>query len=283
MTLKHNKKKNSLIVYEQLLTLATRLAANKKLDEFNFVLEVIKSFYSPHSNIGKEKKVLQNITEAHLTKEDEREALLSECLKEYERIDQKSLELEKMALINHVSRKIGAELFKLPIKNYKLYASAQIYFNEHSNGFKNSEPSERIKIRTILKENLAKSKDKEVLEEMDNFTYKILINKFNEKYGPFINENQKDILKAWTKSLVSEDKTEIKSVISQKINLIESVVSKSLREKNAKTTEYYELLIEAKQALAEKKNRVEEVLTEEFVYEIMRYCDVVEDLKNGNQ
>lgn len=277
--LKHNKKKNSLIVYEQLLTLATRLAHNKKVDEFNFVVETVKSFFSPSTALGKEKKILQSVTESKLKTDADADLLLKECLNEYSVINQRNLELEKVALINRINKQIGPELFKLPVKNYKLYASAQIMVNEHSNGFKDSSPTERVKIHTILKENI---KAQPVIVEdleVDNVTYKILINKFNEKYGPHINENQAEILKMWLKSLVTEDYSEVKKEILGKVKMIKEEISKALKMKNSKSSEYYELLMEAKQTLS-GYNEDKEV-TEDLIYEIMRYCDVVEDLKDA--
>lgn len=280
MTLKHNKKKNSLIVYEQLLTLATRLASNKKVNEFNFILETIKDFYSPNKMLGREKKILQSITESTTKDEKECDDLISECIKEYSLIDHKKLDLEKVALINKINKHIGSNLFSIPVKKYKVYASAQILFNEQLNGFKSSDPAERVKLKKILKENLSVSVANQQEDvEIDNVTYKILINKFNEKYGPFINEGQKEILKCWLKSLVTEDKSELKSVLQNKISLAKEEVSKFLKSKSAKSSENYELLIEAKQMLS-TKNIEDDTVTEDFVYEVMRYCDLVEDLKN---
>jgi hypothetical protein len=43
-------------------------------------------------------------------------------------------------------------------------------------------------------------------------------------------------------------------------------------------TDYYELLVEAKQVLGQKVVE-DSVITEDFVYEVMRFCDLVEDLK----
>lgn len=280
--LKHNKKKNSLIVYEQLLTLATRLAHNKKVQEFNFVVEIIKEFFSNNRMLGKEKKILQSITDARLKSEEDANSLLTECLKEHSCIDLKLLEQEKVALINKINKEIGQELFKLPIKEYKLYASAQIIVNEYSNGFKDSTPQERVKVKNLIKEHIQKEVVKESEDfKVDNVTYKILINKFNEKYGPHLNENQNLILKSWIKCLAADDFTEVKEEVFKNIKIIKEEINKAIKNKNEKSLEYYELLNEAKQSLS-KYNKDTEI-NEDLIYEIMRYCDVVEDLKNGNK
>lgn len=276
---KHNKKKNSCVVYEQLLTLAARLASQQKSNEFDYVVGVTKRFFGPGTAVGREKKVLQSIVESTCS-QDEAEELISEALREAQVIDLQRLEREKVALINEINAKIGPELFKIPIKNYKIYASAQILVNESRNNFEHTTPEERVRVKRVLKENLAKKQEEEQLPEVDNFTYKVLINKFNQKYGPFINEDQKKILSAWIKYLITEDKRVIEPILVEKMEKIRSVVKSSLKQKSHKATDYYELLKEADESLT-GKNASD--INEELVYEVMRYFDLIEDLEKSDK
>lgn len=275
MALKHNKKKNSLIIYEQLLTLAARLASQKKQNEFDFILAFTKRHFSPSTNIGKERRILQNMTEVKCSSEEEATVLVSECLEQAKTINSEKLELEKVKLINEISSVIGSDLFKIPIKNYKLFASAQILVNETKNGFVASTPIERTKIKNLLKENFLKEEEVQEPIEMDNITFKILINKFNKRYGSFINEDQKEILSLWIKYLITEDENILRPVLVEKIAKAEKIISKTLSEKSNKAAEYYELLKEAQEQLKSKKI---ETLNEETIYEVMRFFDVIEDL-----
>lgn len=273
--LKHNKRKNTAIVLEQLLTLATRLATQKKADEFDFVVNLTKRFFGPNTNIGKEKKVLRAITESTSSGIDS-DSVINEALKESSLIDADALEREKVALINEINSKIGDVFFKIPVKDYKVLASAQILVNESRSKNYLTTPEERVQIRSILKENMApKVEEKEV--EIDNVTYKILINKFNQKYGPFINENQKEILSSWIKFLVTSNESEIVPLLNEKLDVVRKTVKRSLKEKSAKAMDYYELLKESDEKLKDKKI---EAATEENVYEVMRYFDLVNDLEN---
>lgn len=276
MALKHNKKKNSLIIYEQLLTLASRLGSLKKQTEFDFVVGFLKNKFSSKSNLGKEKKILQNLTESHGLSLEQANELINECIEESKFINFEELEKEKVKLINEINLNFGADLFKIPVKNYKLYASAQILINENKNGFLFSSPQERTKIKNLLKENFVKNIEKEEFVEVDNVTYNILINKFNKKYGSFINEDQKAILSNWIKFLVTEDSNIINSVLKEKIEKLKKVINENLNKKSSKTTEYYELLKEAQIALSRSEIKAEE----SFVYEIMRYCDLADELNS---
>ena len=253
MALKHNKKKNSLIIYEQLLTLAARLASLKKPTEFDFVISFVKEHFSPSTNIGKERKVLQNLTETRCLDESEANQIISECVEEIKLIDSTQLEKEKVKLINEINLNFGADLFKIPIKNYKLYASAQILMNENRNNFSFSLPKERAKIKNLLKENFLQKTGKEELPyEVDNFTYNLLINKFNKKYGSFINEDQKHILSNWIKYQITENDSTIVPVLKEKVKKLQKTINESLSKKDSKSTEYYELLKEAQISLSKK-------------------------------
>lgn len=275
MTLKHNKRKNCCIVYEQLLTLAARLATQRKINEFDYVVGLTKKYYNPGTALGRERRVLHSLVESHYTAANDASSLLVESLNELKMISQEDLEAQKIALINEINTSIGPDLFKVPIKNYKLYASAQILANEERNGYKHTVPGERTKIKRILGENMIRKVESEPEVEMDNFTYKVLINKFNQKYGPFINEDQKTILSAWIKYLITDDQNEMGTVLNEKITKIKEIVKNSLRQKDHKDSEYFGLLKEADQKLEAK---IHTEIDEDLVYEVMRYFDLVEDL-----
>jgi predicted RNA methylase len=275
MTLKHNKRKNCCIVYEQLLTLAARLATQKKSNEFDYVVSLTKRYYNPNTALGRERRGLQNLVEAQCSTLEDADVIVREALSELKLLSDQAIDEQKIALINEINLSLGADLFKVPIKNYKLYASAQILANEERNGYKHTLPNERMKIKKVLRENIARKIEKEPEPEIDNFTYQILVNKFNQKYGPFINEDQKKILSAWIKFLITEDKVVIQSVMNEQIAKIQSVIKTSLKDKNLKVSDYYELLKEADETLASKKNAE---VDENLIYEVMRYFDLVEDL-----
>ena len=276
MSFKHNKKKNSLVVFEQLTTLASRLASQKKEEEFNFVLEFIKRKFNPNTQMGRERKILSSLTETNC-KENESEDLIKEALVESIFIDSKELEKEKSSLINEINNVFGSELFKIPIKKYKLYASAQILVNEHKNDFKNTNAKERLKIKSILKENLTKKIEKDSIEEnIDNVTYKILINKFNKRYGPLINEDQKMILSGWVNYLITKNDAEFRNLLIEKSKKITKTLKKECSKKR-EDKDYSQLLNEGYEAI-KSKNFTQ--INEEVVYDVMRYFDIIQDLES---
>lgn len=276
--IKHNKKKNASIVYEQLMTLAARLIAQKNLKEYNFVMAFVKEHFSPNSELGKERKILSNLVEGSC-REDMVAELFSEVSSQIKMISAENLDKQKNAVISKITKEIGADLFKIPIKDYKLHASAQVLLSEEVNGYKYSTPEERVKIKRLIKENLIKSKaPPDEIGNIDNFTYKVLISKYNKKYGEALNEHQKELVSAWLKYVVHENDEDIKKIVTEKKTLIESKIKESLRNKEHKVSDYYELLKEAQGSLKEKDYTI---INEDNMYEMLRFLDLCEELEES--
>lgn len=276
--IKHNKKKNVSIVYEQLMTLAARLVAQKNLKEYNFVMNFIRENFSQNSSIAKERKIVSSLVEGSCNSETVND-LFNECYSQIKSLSVKNLEVEKNRFIRNVLKEFGADIFNIPIKDYKLFASAHVLLMEELNGYKNSTPEERMKFKKVIKENLLKEKVKEEVGNIDNFTYKVLVSKYNKKYADTLNEHQKDLIKSWIKFVVSEEESGLLNKLNEKKNLIQEKIKVSLKNKEHKVSDYYELLKEAQDSL-QKKNF--NTVNEDNIYEMLKYMDLLEDLSLEN-
>lgn len=273
--IKHNKKMNAGIVYEQLISLITRLATEKKHKEANFVLEVVKKYFGKNTLLGKERRLITSMIENQGYSKKDAERILNETLEEIKKIPEDKLKKEKLALINTINKDISKDLYSISLKNYKDLASIQILFNEARNGYKYTTPKERIKIQNKILETITKSPTINKDIEVDNFTFKVLVEKFNKKYNKLINEDQKEILKGWLQFLIDSNENSLKKLLESKIEKIKLILSKNLDAKKHKNEKYGEML---KEAYAKIINFNIKQLNESVVYEIMRFFDVCEDL-----
>lgn len=277
--LKHNKKKNSQIIFEQLMILATRLALNSKKKQAKEVLRIVKEHYKPGTELGREKKLFDAITSNSAKTVEEAEAILVEVLNEVKFIKEKPLDREKVILVNKIIDTIGKELFSIPVKEYKLLASTQILFNETRNNFKHSNPGERVKIKKILIENLNKKPAVDEIGEVDNLTNKIVIKKFNEKYSSIMNEDQKEVFSGWMDFLFEQEEDKIISLLENKRQNAKITLQILSENKKHDSSEYKMMLEESISKLSEPIKNVDENL----VYETMRYFDLIEDLEESIQ
>lgn len=257
------------------MQLATRLALTNHVTESRYILKIIKERFSPGTLLGKEKKLFDAVLESRTKSPQEAEDLITETLLEAKTIDQNKIEKERVNLINSIMQNIGKDLFSIPIKEYKLIASTQILFNEAMNGFKFSNPQERIKIKKKLIENINQEVIEEEVYEMDNFTYNILIKNFNQKYAPLMNEDQKEILAGWINFLMTENSNEFETLLKNKIIKAKAELDISLIKEEHQSAEYFEMLKEAKETISKESL----IINEDSVHKIMRYFDLIDDLR----
>lgn len=277
--LRHNKKRNSYIIYEQLLTLATTLAAKGKKDEANFTLSFIRDNFSLSSEIGKEIKLFESLLNKKGYKKELASEILNEAFVESKNISPVKIDQEKTKLIENINKHISYDLFDIPVKEYKTMASLQILLNESRNSSCESTPEERVKIKNSLLERMCESNEKKEEDKVDNLTFSLMINKFNQRYAKLMNEDQKHILSAWTNYLITNDEQKMTTVLEEKVQKIKSCFEKSSKQKSQKETEYYPMLKEAFENVKNYKTS----LSEDGVYEVMRYFDIVEDLQNNEE
>jgi len=274
--LKHNKKTNAGIVFEQLLATTTRLAASGNVNEARFVMSIIKNHFAPQTNLGKERKLIDAITSPQFSSKEEAVQVFEETLKEAATINPKELEREKQALITSVNKNLGQGLYNIKIPKYKDMASAQILFNEARNGFVYTTPQERVQAKNTLLESMTKkvSEDEEEKIIVDNLTLKLAVKKFNKKYSKMLNEDQQEVLKAYMMYKASNNSSELESMLKKKVSKIST--SMNLYKNNKNCTEVSEMLTEAIDKISQFDASN---INEESVYEVMRYFDLVEDLE----
>lgn len=276
--LKHNKKRNSYIIYEQLLSLASRLSLAKQKDEVKYVVSIISEAYHKDTLLYKEKKLFESVIKAEQLNKEEAEAVIAEALSESAQIDQKKIDKEKENLVKKICKEITSEVFNIPVKNYKTLASVQILLNESRSGNKVfTTPNERVKIKTLLTERMCRQKPKEIDEPIDNLTYDILINKYNKKYSKLMTEDQRQLLGAWINYSVDKDAKKVQQVISEKVDVVKKSLFNLLQNKTVKNSEEYKMISEAYDKIRNAKSDF--VKNDEDLYLLMKYFDLKEDLE----
>lgn len=275
--LKHNKKRNTYLIYEQFISLISRLSFAKMHNEAKFVSSILKEHYSGNSLIAKEKKLFESVLKTKNLKKEEAEDILREVFEESKEIEQETLNKQKDRLINDITNKISVRFFEMPVNEYKLFASTQILFNESRDvGNKNTTPAERAKIKKVLVERMCRKEETQKEYKIDNFTYNILVEKYNKKYSKLMTEEQKSLLKAWILYNVSGNGSKLKNVLIENKKKIKNVLRPHLLNEKIKKNENYKMIVEA-------YNKIDDVpvenITEEQLYTFMKYFDLKEDLE----
>jgi hypothetical protein len=207
--IKHNKFKNSGIIFELLIR---QIASDTMSGKDSSALNIVKKYFSK-SELAKEHKLYQAIINTNSLSEGKAEALINVTLDLSSKLNKTSLRKEKYNLIKEIRDTYNIEnFFKAKINNYKQYAAICTLIESH-NSQEFTEPSQIIENKITLLEHISRNGiDKEKVEDrlmeefisMDKGTriliYKTLLEKFNNKYNN-LSDSQKLVLKEYINNI----------------------------------------------------------------------------------
>jgi hypothetical protein len=196
---------------------------------------LVRKYFSK-SELTKEHKLYQALINSKALTEGKAESLINATLEISARLNRTALRKEKYNLIKDIRESYSIEeFFKSKINNYAQYAAAYSLIEAH-NSLEFVEPTQVIENKVTLLEHITRKEVNKadvtdrVLEEyakMDKGTrilaYKMLLEKFNEKYGDMSNA-QKSVLKEYINNIsntvklrefVNNSYTAIKTQIAQ--------------------------------------------------------------------
>jgi hypothetical protein len=205
----HNKKRNVGIIYEQIIKYICSRSIEGDTKSSNKAANLIKKYFKEGTQLSKEYKLFKALVETRGVSESLGTSILNETKKACNyHFDEKKLEIEKSNLIKELNYSFGkGVIFKNQISDYKLYATIQTLLNEwrKKDSFDISIIAKyQNKIhKHLITEDKKIDKVEEDYSKVNPLVYRLMENKFNEKYNAVLNEEQKDILAA----VISEDKS----------------------------------------------------------------------------
>lgn len=253
--LKHNKKRNTAFLYEALVRELTKAILEKNDTVKNNITSIMKEFFSAGKPLARELDVYRTLYETKETDKDTAKALIAETKRVYFSINQNDVFNEQSKLISKVNKDVGKAIFQTFMPNYRNLATISQIFDLDV----------PIKTRVILEQNIVEflttpEQEAKQLEPIDNIVYKTFINKFNDKYGSSLLEEQKTLL---TRYIVDQEKDLINFSVYlyEEIGRIKSVINTS---DSIKTNKNYDQLLSIVEGFKERP--VDAKLLEDVLY-----------------
>lgn len=284
MKLKHSKYRNTGILFELLVR---QITADTLKGGDSQALSLLKKYFTK-SQIGREYKLYETLMKSDIVNETTANAIISTVLESSSKINRKQLKREKYNLIKEINESYdSATFFSSKLPNYKRLAAAYTLIEAYNS--KDSVDTDQIvENKVTLLEYLTKEevKSKEVENsvlvefkkqspEMRSLAYKILLEKFNEKYSD-LSSAQKKVLKEFIESENSGVKLrefyngkiqELHHILSEEISTIDNDVIKIK-------------LGEVKKYLVEIGKR--EKVSNENIVDLLEYFELVKEIKNSH-
>lgn len=278
MKLKHNKLKNTGILFELLIRQVTSDTLND--DKDSEALSIIKKYFGNKSTLFKELDLYQTLIKEQISKEDRAHSLIDACVQSHKLLNKTKLQKEKWNLIREIKSHYDLEsFFQSKIQNYKPLAAIYKLF-EFSVA---DSPIESVNNRYTILEHLGRSNSVvQASSELDIFvkqdkdvqmiTTKILIDKFNDTYKD-LSVAQRNILREYVNS--TSDTTKLKSFICSEVDKLKISFDKYISKVDdlvvkIKLTEVVSLL----DALKSKR-----YVKDDHLISLLQYNELLKELK----
>ena len=235
---KHNKLRNTGLLFEFLLRQVTVDVLNKKKE--SSALKIIKKQFNEHTELGKELALYNLLMTTKFKSDKKADYFLNEILRQRTKLNNSVLRREKYNLVNEVKKSYDLpNLFSSKVPNYKVFASIYKLFE----GFATLSPEEKTESYFIVLEGvtaIGKKKTNTFIapefkdKDLRISSYKVLLEKFNNKYTNLTGE-QKTLLKEYISNIsntnnfslfVEERLPKLKTRLNTKIKNVKNKVLK---------------------------------------------------------
>jgi hypothetical protein len=276
--LKHSKYKNTGILFEMLVR---KLTSETLSSDKSVTIDIIKKYFGRNTELSKELQLYNALLKEQFRSEAQALDYIRTVKSAHEKINASVLKRQKYNLVKEISEKfVFDNVSKIHISNYKVLASINMIFEyaETDNPKQLLECKNAIIENGLLTERVKPQKDP-VLEsfqsqpkEMRLLTYKLLVDKFNEKYSG-LDESQKKLLNKYITHV--NDTATLRDYVQKIIPQIKKQLAES-----AKTVDDRVIKIKVEK-LSEMLCNVENLKTikESHVLSLLRYFDLIRELK----
>ena len=282
MAIKHSKYRNTGILFELLVRQTTSDLLNNQDSK---AVKILKKYFT-NTELGKEYSLYSTFSASPKLSEAKAEILISTILEQYKKLDFEKINKLKYNLIKEIKNNYDLDnFFKAKVDNYKPFAS--IYTIFESQNAKSIDTKQVLLNKINLLEHLT-AKDmtdskapKSLVEEFMKedkeirlLAYKILVEKFNNKYKD-MSERQKEVLKEYITNV--SDTKNLKEYLNSQLETIKNELT-TLKEstKDPVVKIKLEEVLKFIKPIKENQSIKDEVITG-----ILQYCDLIDELKKA--
>ncbi len=209
-SIKHNKLRNTGILFELLVRQITADVMENKQN--GVAVKLMREFFNSKKELGKELMLYRAFFNVQNLSEQKAFQLLKLVSEQRKNLDQHTLDTQKYLLIKEIKKNFDLkEFFAARVPSYKIYASIYKNFDAAVNGVGDVTTIEELANSqfTIVEHLSGKAVTKEIKEhnelasiirsqddDIRFLSYRILIERFNEKYKG-LDEAQKKLLQEY--------------------------------------------------------------------------------------
>jgi len=222
MSKSHNKKRNTALLYEFLVRTISIALVEGDTKKSSTALRILRKYYKPGTHLYKEFRLFNALVKSTVSSDAVATSILAEAKAAAATTNLLALDREKSLFIRSVNHTLKDENFyDQPVAEYRLYATIQTLLNEWRKPIGTSDIASLVNYENQLRKWLLsekKGEDHILIDETPGTTrllMKVMMKKLNEKYSNSLNEEQREIIKAYAFSTANEDKNTIKKKLEE--------------------------------------------------------------------
>lgn len=231
MQIKHSKFKNTGLLFELLV----RQITSDTLEGRNSVAINILKKYFVNTELGKEYKLYEQLTAYKNLSESKAEMIINTLVETSTKLKRSEIRKQKYNLVKEIRDAYNVDkFFKAKVTNYKIFAALNNLIENQSSdevmpetviGNKMTLLEHLTKVPVVIPTDALLEEYKGYSKDLRGLTYKLLLDKFNEKYD-HLNSQQKEVLREVITAVDSTDKlkeyyntriAEVRETIKQKV------------------------------------------------------------------
>jgi hypothetical protein len=273
MKMKHNKKRNTAILFEILTQQYTRAVINKDDAKRDKVVKTLREHFASDKVLGKELELYKALYETRGLNKDLSERLLQEVSRAYSALSHKEVYDAQTEVIKQINTEIGQDSFQTFIPNYKSLASiAQLF-----------DPEVKLKSKVLLEQKIVdymsseEEKSASEMQPIDNIVYNKFVERFNEKYGDHLLEEQKELISKYISSF-ADNGIQLKIYLNEEISRLKQQMAASLNTKELKDDN--DMLSKAKKVQALLEETSQRPTDVELVTDVAKIQALVQEINS---
>ncbi len=280
MAIKHSKYRNTGILFELLVRQTT---SDLIKNQDSKAVKILKKYFT-NTELGKEYSLYNTFATSQKLSEAKAEILISTILEQYKKLDYEKIGKLKYNLIKEIKVNYNLEdFFKAKVDNYKPFASIYTIFeSQHSTSVDTKQVLlnkitllEHLTVTPLENQKASPSLVQEFMKEDKEIrllAYKILVEKFNNKYKDF-SDRQKGILKEYITNV--SDTKNLRDYLNAELDKIKTELTElKTKTKDQVTRIKLEEVLKFIKPLKEGHTIKDETITG-----ILQYCDLIDELK----
>lgn len=282
MRIKHSKYKNTGLIFELLVK---QIAADTLDKRESAAVSILKKFYTGKTALVREFKLYEFILKNKSVSQSKAESIVSTIIEVARNINHTTLKKQRYSLIKEIKENYDIEdFFSISVKDYKPLAALYCLMEAHKITDL-VDPNVLVDNKTTLLEHLTKASQNKndvrdtLIEEYSKYdkdlkllTFKILLEKFNSKYGTLLPQ-QKNILKEFITSVDSSAR--LRKVVNEELVKLSKAISdlKDSVKDDIVAIKLQEIVKTIKPVAKTKR------VTDDHLVNIMQYYELIEELK----